>query len=357
VVVSSTQRRGAEIEGAAVAAGLASIGWQAEALALVPGSGDSTLELDHLGPSPRSRTTLAALRRRARSTDVVIAYGGTTLPAAAIALTGLRTPWIYRSIGDPAAWVRGSLHRRRTSMLLRRADHVVGLWPGAAMTLLGLYGIDPDRISTIPNVRDPERFRPPTSAERAAARDALGIRGGEPVVVMLGALSAEKQPLLAIEAVMSVPHTRLVIAGDGPLREATAQAAAATGGRVRLLGAVADPLGVLHAADTLILSSQTEGMPGAAIEAAMCGLPVAASRVGAMAHVVIDGATGHLADTDPSTGLTTPAGLAEALTRCLVARPTIGAAARDHAVERYSIDNVVAQWAELLTTVVNSSAR
>ena len=39
---------------------------------------------------------------------------------------------------------------------------------------------------------------------------------------------------------------------------------------------------LLHAADLLMITSDVEGMPGAAIEAAMSGVPVLATDVGAL---------------------------------------------------------------------------
>ena len=39
---------------------------------------------------------------------------------------------------------------------------------------------------------------------------------------------------------------------------------------------------MLHAADVLLITSDVEGMPGVAIEAALCGVPVVATDVGAL---------------------------------------------------------------------------
>ena len=78
----------------------------------------------------------------------------------------------------------------------------------------------------------------------------------------------------------------LVIAGDGPERALAERRAAALGpGRVVLLGDVPDVLPVLHAADAVLITSDIEGMPGTAIEAAMCGVPVVATDAGALASM------------------------------------------------------------------------
>ena len=51
------------------------------------------------------------------------------------------------------------------------------------------------------------------------------------------------------------------------------------------LGDVDDVATVLHAADAVLITSDIEGMPGTAIEAAMCGVPVVATDVGALSSM------------------------------------------------------------------------
>ena len=92
IVVTSTDRRGAEVEGSQLAEELRVRGHVAKCVALAPGQ-SSGLAVEALGPTARSPRTLRALRRRAHSSDVVVAYGSSTLPACAIALLGARVLW------------------------------------------------------------------------------------------------------------------------------------------------------------------------------------------------------------------------------------------------------------------------
>ena len=62
-------------------------------------------------------------------------------------------------------------------------------------------------------------------------------------------------------------------------------AAAEAPGRVMFLGEVGDVIPVLHAVDAVVITSEAEGMPGVAIEAALCGLPVVATDVGAVSEM------------------------------------------------------------------------
>lgn len=285
IVLASANRRGAEIEGTELARQLVKIGEQAEVVALAPSSGAVALDVEVLGATPLGRQTLQALRRRAIGFDVVVAYGSSTLPACAIALLGTRVPFVYRSIGDPTRWSRGGLHRLRTALLFHRAKTVVALWPAAADAITELYRVPRRRIEVIPNARDEEIFRPPTPEERADARRALGVFDDVKVIAFIGALSDEKRPMLAIEAAMLVDGAQLMIAGDGPLRSAVETAASQTDGRVQVLGSVDDVRVLLYAADVLLNTSSTEGMPGSLIEAAMCGVPIVATDVGAVSSI------------------------------------------------------------------------
>ena len=59
----------------------------------------------------------------------------------------------------------------------------------------------------------------------------------------------------------------------------------------------------LTSADMFVLSSDWEGLPLSAIEAMKCGLPIVATRVGAMEDLVEDGETGFLVEPSDSDSL------------------------------------------------------
>ena len=261
---------------------LADLGWPVDIVALHAGADTVALDVDVLGRRRLSLGTLWALRRRARAADIVVAYGSATLPACAIALFGRSAPILYRSISDPAHWLRGPLHRAVTRLQYRRAAAVVALWPGAVDRLVDQLGVDRERIVVIPNARDPEQFRPPTAAERAAARERFGLGPGR-VVAFVGAASPEKRLDVAIDTVARLPDHVLLVAGGGAgLVEARRQADEQLGERAVFLGEIDDVRPVLHASDVVLITSDVEGMPGVAIEAALCGVPVVAPAVGAI---------------------------------------------------------------------------
>lgn len=296
VVLSSNARRGAEIEGERLAQDLSGTDFLARAVSLsVAASSGALLKVEVLGERPLALRTLRGLRHHARSVDIVVAYGSSALPACALALFALSTPFIYRSIGDPRHWVRGRLHQERTGLLMRRAARVVALYDGAATSIRDLYRLAPDRVVVIPNARSAVEFNPVTQAERETARRELSLDPEGLVAVVVGALSEEKRVDLAMRAVAVLKNFTLLVAGDGPLREGLEELGLSLlGDRVRFLGALADVRPVYHAADVVVLSSSTEGMPGTAIEAGMSGVPVASCDVGAMSWLFEQGLQGAL---------------------------------------------------------------
>jgi len=292
VVLPSAQRRGAEIQGAELASALRTRGWDARAVAIAPGAGTAAINVPVLGGTRWSLRGLMALRRSAKN-SLLVAHGSSALLAVGLATIGMRSRWVYRSIGDPNAWVSGWAQRLRTGFLLRRAEAVVVLWPGAEEAMVSTYRVKRGRIITIPNHRDPDRFAPIAPEERETARGRLGVGG--PVVLFLGALSVEKGPLDAVTAVAGIDAATLLVVGEGPLAEEVRRLGERLApGRVRLHGPTDDPGGVLAAADVLVLTSHTEGMPGVIIEALMRGVPVIATDVGAVRSMIADGVNGYV---------------------------------------------------------------
>jgi glycosyltransferase involved in cell wall biosynthesis len=345
-VVTTTQRRGAEVFATDLGAALADRGWAVDTVALEEGGpGPGRLDLPALGSRRISAGGLARLRRRARTSDVVVAHGSTSLIACAAATAATGIPYVYRSIGDPAHWAPSGVRRVRTTMLLRRAAAVVVLWPAAASILRARHHVEGARIRVIPNGVPAAGFRVAGDEERRAARAGLGLPLEGSVVATVGALTAEKRVDLAIRAVAGLPGVHLVVVGDGPLRDdLRALAGAEARGRVTFTGALADVGPVYASADALALPSTTEGVPAVLIEAALSGVPAAATDVGGVSGIVDHERTGHLVGP-------TGDGLGAAIGAVLRDRERLGAAARRHCLERFELAAIADRWAELLREV------
>ena len=282
VLLSSNARRGAEIEGVGLVDALSSHGLDARALALTSTTSSAKLDVPVLGDGALAVRTLRRLRAEARSSDLIIAYGSKTLPACSLGLFGLDRRFVYRSIGDPRSWVRDGWHVRRTRLLMRRAHRAAVLWPGAADSVADLYGVPASQISVIPNGRSVSDFHPPSQPERLEARRSLGLEDDAQVVAFVGSLVKEKRIALAIDAVARTKSAHLLVAGGGPDLDDAWALATRLDARTTFLGPVSDVRPVLASADMVLSTSSTEGMPGALIEAALCGVPSVATAVGAV---------------------------------------------------------------------------
>lgn len=212
-----------------------------------------------------------------------------------------------------------------------------------------------DRVTFLPTSVDQELFAPLAGPERDAARVALLARIGlQPsdsarLALFVGRLERQKDPLLLIDGFaratldddLGFPGLRLVVIGEGGLREAAEQRALDRGvaGRVHWLGFQPreDLPWIMNGADLLVLSSAFEGMPITVLEALACGLPVVSTNVGGVGLVVHDRTNGRL------TGHT-PEEIAAAI-RWVAERPrdALAGAARD-AVTAYQPQRVLAAF-------------
>lgn len=360
-VVTDPRRRGSQAFAHDLDAALRDRGRSSAVVAL---SGTGEMDFPVLGPGRLHPSTLRELRRRAAGAGVVIAHGSTTLDACGIALAGTRTPFVYVNIGDPRHWARDTLRRARVGLLLRRAAAIASVSPTGREILLHTYRLAPGRVRAIANGRRPERFPPPDSTDRCEARAELGLPPGATVLVVVGALAVEKRVALAIEAFAQLvegaaerveaapentelPDYHLLVAGEGPERAALeALAARRAPGRVTFTGNLADLGPVYRAGDVLVLSSTSEGVPGVLVEAGMTAIPAAATDVGFVRDVVVDGVTGALAEVGPGAG--DPVPLVAAIRRVLADRDAMGRAARARCLERHAMETVVDAWTALL---------
>ncbi|MFE6775842.1 glycosyltransferase [Streptomyces sp. NPDC057702] len=127
----------------------------------------------------------------------------------------------------------------------------------------------------------------------SAALRARQVSGASTLLVMCSRLSPEKRPGRALDAVAELRRrgvgTRLVVAGDGPLRARLAERARAEGLPVTFLGHVAHR-GELAAwqasADVVLAPGPAETFGLAALEALACGTPVVVSASSALPAIV-----------------------------------------------------------------------
>ncbi len=134
----------------------------------------------------------------------------------------------------------------------------------------------------------------------------------QPVLLLVGTLRPVKGFPYLLDALALVTRPfQLLVAGRGyeSMREEIVRRGLAD--KVTLLGHVPDVIGLIRAADVMVLPSRIDALPRAVIEATVVGTPVIATRVGGVPEILDDGRAGRLVD--PAD----PRSLAETLTRDL----------------------------------------
>lgn len=242
--------------------------------------------------------------------------------------------------------------RNRRRNLMRRAaaplvDRFVAVSESLRHWLVNDVHIPARRVVTIRNGVDLERF---SGIQRAAARACLGLPAAAPVIGTVGRLDPVKNQAGLIRAFQRLrtvyPDAILVIAGDGPYRDALERVAgtARPEGCVHLLGERRDVPTVLAALDVFALPSVAEGMSNTILEAMAAGLPVVATAVGGSPELIIDGVNGRLV----------PAGDEGALADAMAAycadavlRHTHGHASRNRAATDFGLPRMQAAYSAL----------
>lgn len=130
---------------------------------------------------------------------------------------------------------------------------------------------------------------------RGETRALLGAADDDVLAICVARFQPQKSLHTLVEAACHLdPGIRVLLVGDGSLRQEIEDQIASTGARVELLGLRDDVGDLLVAADIAVLSSAWEGVPFFVHEAAWCGLPLVATDVGGTPIVVRDGETGVL---------------------------------------------------------------
>jgi sugar transferase (PEP-CTERM/EpsH1 system associated) len=234
-------------------------------------------------------------------------------------------------------------------LLLQGRDRVVGVGEAVRQALIQNEGIKADRVRVIYNGINLAPFAD-KAPDRDVVRREMRVGTADLVIVQVARLDYLKDHATAVrtlgQVVRSCPDARLVLVGEGPERTRIQDQLRQSGleDNVRLLGLRQDIARLLAAADLFLLTSISEGIPLAVIEAMAAGLPVVATRVGGMAEVVENGRTGLLA---PSGDHAT---LAEHVLRLAADRDLrvqMGECGRQRAVEMFSENQMHADYCRL----------
>ena len=224
---------------------------------------------------------------------------------------------------------------------------------------LAQFNIPPERLHVIDN-GIPLIDENLGKEELALAAKEINQGENDIVFVTLGRMDQLKGYPHLLQAFHHLLITRknllLLFIGDGPEKHQLAESAKAMGieGHVRFLGFKNNPRSYLSLSDIYVCSSVVEGWSLAVAEAMFSGLPVVATRVGAIPDFIEHGVSGLLVEPGNS------AELATAMEKMIVRRndwPEIGRSAKTAMIRNYDIqktaDAYVALYDEMSHGVVS----
>jgi glycosyltransferase involved in cell wall biosynthesis len=264
-------------------------------------------------------------------------HGATLCPGCSAAMM-TRCVRPHAGVLWPAAlpmipYMRANLARKRRG--LAGADAIVAVSSTIAADLRARAPeIGGTRLEIVPNPVD-------IAALRAAAAASAPLLSG-PYALYIGKLAPNKGSSVLVRTVERARlDWPLVIAGDGPERDATAADAARSDRDVRLIGWIdqaAAAAWMAHASMLIFPSRGPESLSRVLIEASALGVPIAAMNTGGTPDIVVDEETGLLS--------LTPDELAADVQRLRTdeaLRRRLGAAARSRAESRFDAAAVVAR--------------
>jgi glycosyltransferase involved in cell wall biosynthesis len=194
-------------------------------------------------------------------------------------------------------------------------------------------------------------------ADPVSVRKQINIPTDARVVGTVISLCEAKAPLdfVAAAAIISkkLPDVHFLVVGDGPLRDECVRTVEERqlSDKVHFVGVRWDVPRMLRAMDVFVLTSHWEGLPRVVIEAMSAGIPVVATRVGAVPELVAHESTGLLGTPGDISQLA--AHVVRILDDPAFAK-RLATRAQDQDLERFGVDAAVRQYAGLYRELLES---
>lgn len=262
-----------------------------------------------------------------------------------------------------------SLQPQEISVALLTGTHMILVCREAWSQAMAV-GLQPEKLTLIPNGVDLGRYRP-GCAPRNCLRDAISVSEADFLIGFVGRLAWEKGPDKFIKAaehiLRQLPDVHFALVGTGSMEKDIALAIERAGiaRSVHLAGVWKDPAEVYPALDLMLHTSRADAMPLALLEAMACGVPVIAIGVGGVPELVEAGETGILIGTNEWPGIVSEfpgdwEGVARAAIK-LIGQPekltAMSAASVARAAALYDIKDSAALTAQLFRRLAGAATR
>ncbi|MCG8490645.1 MAG: glycosyltransferase family 4 protein [Sneathiellales bacterium] len=356
-----------------MAAALKNAGWKS---VVVSAGGTMVYELERLGVPHitlpvASKNPLVMFQNIGRLKKVIedynvdIVHARSRAPAWSALAAARKAKCLFLTTFH-AAYTRGGFLKNTYNSVMARGDRVIAISDFIAQHVIQNYGVQEDKVVTIPRGVDCKKFNPAAvSAERIIkmASD-WQLPDGVSIVMLPGRLTRLKGHELLIRSLARLKDRNILalFVGAGEGREAYRSELNALvreldlEGKVQIKDYCSDMPAALMLADVIVsASSVPEGFGRISVEAQAMGRPVIATAHGGSLETVVDGETGWLV----------PVGDEEAMSKALEyalsmnsdERERVAAKTRQHVTEIFTIDRMceatLAVYRELMDQAVS----
>ena len=235
------------------------------------------------------------------SPDVILCNGSRTLKYAAVvkrSFPGISANWIYRVIDSAVYWNKRSLTQfYYRHFVIPAMDGAVGVSQKSLEEMIAHYGFRKPSVC-IPRAIDVDHFALFKPEENARIK--YGVPNDAFVLLFLGNFTHQKRPDRFLDIIVGIknkiPHVHGLMVGDGPLRKSIEAQANKLGiqDQITFVGYQRDVRPWISISDVLLLTSDTEGMPGVVLEAGAMNKITISNVVGGILELIDDGVNGYI---------------------------------------------------------------
>lgn len=237
------------------------------------------------------------------SPDIILCNGSRTLKYAAVVkrfFTSIKSKWIYRVIDSAFYWNSRSITQiYYRHFVIPAMDGAVGVSQKSLDEMIQHYSFKKAFVC-IPRAVDIDYFE--NYIPEADARQNFGIPKDAFVFLFLGNFTMQKRPDRFIDIINSVkeflPNVHGLMVGDGPLMSAVNDQISSLSleDNITCVGYKKDVRPWIAISDVLLLTSDTEGMPGVVLESAVMKVPSISGNVGGVEEFIENAINGYIID-------------------------------------------------------------
>lgn len=178
-------------------------------------------------------------------------------------------------------------------MMYKFSNQIVSLSEGVKENLVNKYKVKPEAIKVVYNPVDLESINEKIENGQIEPRFQHLFETDEKIIITAGRLVEQKDQRTLLSAFAKVNNkikSRLIILGEGPLKDELVQQAADLGvqDKVHFIGFQSNPYTYLKNSDLFVLSSKHEGFSHVIAEALATGTPVVSTNCKSGPEEVLD---------------------------------------------------------------------